>query len=118
MSIADNVARIRREMEDAAIAAGRDPNEITLCAATKMNDAAAVREAIAAGITCGGENRFSCWAVAVTRSPSGCKIFLVLASFFINIASHAYAFQKSMDYFIDYLPFSPLHFSFFLLEWW
>ena len=57
MSIAENVARIRAEMEAAAIAAGRDPREILLCAATKMNDAAAVREAIAAGVDCCGENR-------------------------------------------------------------
>ena len=57
MSIAENVARIRAEMEAAAIAAGRDPREILLCAATKMNDAAAVREAIAAGVDCCGENK-------------------------------------------------------------
>jgi len=57
MSIAENVARIRREMEAAAIAAGRDPKDILLCAATKMNDAAAVREAIAAGVDCCGENK-------------------------------------------------------------
>ena len=57
MSIAENVARIRREMDAAAIAAGRDPKSILLCAATKMNDTAAVREAIAAGVDCCGENR-------------------------------------------------------------
>ena len=57
MSIAENVARIRAQMEQAAIAAGRDPKSILLCAATKMNDAAAVREAIAAGVDCCGENR-------------------------------------------------------------
>ena len=57
MSIAENVARIRAEMEIAATAAGRDPREILLCAATKMNDAEAVREAIAAGVDCCGENR-------------------------------------------------------------
>ncbi|MBP3683391.1 MAG: YggS family pyridoxal phosphate-dependent enzyme [Oscillospiraceae bacterium] len=57
MSIAENVARIRAEMEAAAIAAGRDPREIKLCAATKMNDADAVRQAIAAGVDCCGENR-------------------------------------------------------------
>ena len=57
MSIAENVARIRAEMEAAAIAAGRDPRDILLCAATKMNDAAAVREAIAAGVDCCGENK-------------------------------------------------------------
>ena len=57
MSIAENVARIRREIDLAAIAAGRDPKEIQLCAATKMNDADAVRQAIAAGVDCCGENR-------------------------------------------------------------
>ena len=57
MSIAENVARIRAEMNAAAIACGRDPKEILLCAATKMNDADAVRQAIAAGVDCCGENR-------------------------------------------------------------
>ena len=57
MSIAENVARIRAELAEAAIAAGRDPGKILLCAATKMNDADAVRQAIAAGVDCCGENR-------------------------------------------------------------
>lgn len=57
MSIAENVARIRAELTQAAIAAGRNPNEIRLCAATKMNDSDAVRQAIAAGVDCCGENR-------------------------------------------------------------
>lgn len=57
MSIAENVAAIRQELEKAALAAGRDPREIQLCAATKMNDAEAVRQAIAAGVDCCGENR-------------------------------------------------------------
>ena len=57
MSIAENIARIRAEMNAAAIACGRDPKEIQLCAATKMNDADAVRQAIAGGVDCCGENR-------------------------------------------------------------
>ena len=57
MSISENVAQIRRKMNEAAIACGRDPGEILLCAATKMNDSEAVREAIAAGVDCCGENR-------------------------------------------------------------
>ena len=57
MSIAENVARIKDQMRMAAIAAGRDPKQILLCAATKMNDADAVRQAIAAGVDCCGENR-------------------------------------------------------------
>ena len=55
--IAQNIAHIRKRMNEAAIAAGRDPKEILLCAATKMNDAFRVREAIAAGVDCCGENR-------------------------------------------------------------
>lgn len=55
--IAQNILDIRRRMQEAAIAAGRDPKEILLCAATKMNDASRVREAIAAGVDCCGENR-------------------------------------------------------------
>ena len=57
MSIAENIAGLRARMEAAARAAGRDPGEILLCAATKMNDAARVREAVAAGVDCCGENR-------------------------------------------------------------
>ena len=57
MSIEENVRRIRQEIAQAALAAGRDPSQIQLCAATKMNDAQAVRRAIQAGVDCCGENR-------------------------------------------------------------
>ena len=57
MTISENVAAIRAKMDAAAIACGRDPKEIKLCAATKMNDSDAVRQAIAAGVDCCGENR-------------------------------------------------------------
>ena len=57
MSIAENVAAIRAQINEAAIAAGRDPKDILLCAATKMNDSDKVRQAIAAGVDCCGENR-------------------------------------------------------------
>ena len=57
MSIQENIAQIRAKMQEAALAAGRDPKTILLCAATKMNDADAVRQAIAAGVDCCGENR-------------------------------------------------------------
>ena len=57
MSITENVAKVRAEIAAAARAAGRDPAEITLVAASKMNDAEHVREAIAAGVDACGENR-------------------------------------------------------------
>ena len=56
-TIAENIRTIRETMAEAARQAGRDPSEIRLCAATKMNDAAAVRAAIEAGVDCCGENR-------------------------------------------------------------
>ncbi len=57
MSIAENIARIRGEITAAAEAAGRDPARIRLLAATKMNDADRVREAVRAGVDLCGENR-------------------------------------------------------------
>ena len=57
MSIAENIAQIRARMDAAAQAAGRDPKDILLCAATKMNDAARVKEAVLGGVDCCGENR-------------------------------------------------------------
>ena len=57
MSIAENIARVRENIARAAREAGRDPSEILLAGASKMNDAAACRAAIAAGIDLLGENR-------------------------------------------------------------
>ena len=57
MTIAENIARIRANMAAAAREAGRDPKEILLVGASKMHDAAACREAVAAGIDALGENR-------------------------------------------------------------
>ena len=57
MSIQENVTQILTNIRQAAVAAGADPDSVILCAATKMNDAQKVRQAIAAGVTCCGENR-------------------------------------------------------------
>ncbi len=57
MSIAENIARVRANIAAAAKEAGRKPEEIMLVGASKMNDAAACREAVAAGIDALGENR-------------------------------------------------------------
>ena len=56
-SITENLQQIRSRMMAAAEKAGRDPKEILLVGASKMNDAAACQEAIAAGIDALGENR-------------------------------------------------------------
>ena len=57
MSIAENVSVVLENIRAAAVAAGRDPDTVTLCAATKMNDATNVRQAVAAGVQVCGENR-------------------------------------------------------------
>jgi pyridoxal phosphate enzyme (YggS family) len=55
--IAENVAAVKENMRQAALAAGRNPEEITLVAATKVQTSETIRNAIKAGITVCGENR-------------------------------------------------------------
>ena len=50
-TIAENIAAIRARIDAAARRSGRTGADITLVAATKMNDAARVREAVAAAKT-------------------------------------------------------------------
>lgn len=57
MGIAENIAAARRDIDLAAARAGRAGEKIYLVGATKMNDAARVREAVAAGLEICGENR-------------------------------------------------------------
>ena len=57
MSIAENIAAVRREIDEAARETGRTGGDITLVGASKMNDAATCQEAIRAGIDALGENR-------------------------------------------------------------
>ena len=78
MSIAANVASIRAAIEKAAIAAGRDPSQILLCAATKMNDTAAVRQAIAAGVDVCGENKVQELTLKLSENAyEGCPIHFI-----------------------------------------
>ena len=55
--VAARLAKVRREIAEAALACGRDPSEITLVAATKTQTGDVIRAAIAAGVTVCGENR-------------------------------------------------------------
>ena len=57
MAIRENIERIRREIDQAARETGRTGADIILVGASKMNDAEACQEAIAAGIEVLGENR-------------------------------------------------------------
>jgi pyridoxal phosphate enzyme (YggS family) len=56
INIGANVARIRERIAEAAVRAGRRPEEIRLVAASKQVEAARIREAISAGISDVGEN--------------------------------------------------------------
>ena len=56
-SITENVKMIKQRVAEAAVRSGRVPEDVRLCAATKMNDAARVREAVEAGVDICGENR-------------------------------------------------------------
>jgi len=57
MTIADNVISVREKMAHAAIKRGIKPEDVMLVAATKTQNAAAVKQAIAAGVDACGENR-------------------------------------------------------------
>ena len=56
-TIADNLARVRERIANAAIGAGRRPEDVTLVAVSKTKPVEAVLAAMAAGQTVFGENR-------------------------------------------------------------
>lgn len=57
MSLEEKVAQVKANIAAAAREVGRDPAEITLVAATKVQTSDTIRQAIAAGVTICGENR-------------------------------------------------------------
>jgi PLP dependent protein len=65
-AITDNLRRVRDRMANAAIKAGRKPEDVTLVAVSKTKPGEAVRAALAAGQTVFGENRVQ---EAATKFP-------------------------------------------------
>ena len=57
MEISENVIAVKERIAKAAALCGRDPSEIALVAASKMNSADKVKEAVLAGVDACGENR-------------------------------------------------------------
>ncbi len=55
--VKDNLRRVREEMENACVQAGRNISDVTLVAVTKTVQPEYINEAIAAGVTVIGENR-------------------------------------------------------------
>jgi pyridoxal phosphate enzyme (YggS family) len=64
--IADNLRRVRGRIADAAIRAGRNPDDVTLVAVSKTKPAEAILAALEAGQTVFGENRVQ---EAATKFP-------------------------------------------------
>src|SRR4051812_26474206 len=56
-AIADNLRQVRERIANAAVKAGRKPEDVTLVAVSKTKPSEAVRAALAAGQTVFGENR-------------------------------------------------------------
>ena len=54
----ERVKSVIERVNNAAVQAGRDPSEITLVAATKMNDAERVQAAIEAGSVCAAKTAY------------------------------------------------------------
>jgi pyridoxal phosphate enzyme (YggS family) len=57
MSVADNLARVRERIADAAVRAGRSPSDVTLVGVTKYIDARAAADLVRAGCLDLGESR-------------------------------------------------------------
>ena len=57
MTIKDNVNEVRENMAKAALRAGRNPEDITLCAVSKYIEVPKIKEALEAGVTILGENK-------------------------------------------------------------
>ncbi|MCZ6730080.1 MAG: YggS family pyridoxal phosphate-dependent enzyme [SAR324 cluster bacterium] len=76
-TIADNLAAVRDSIAEAAQAAGRDPQEVTLIAVSKTKPAAAVAQALAAGQRVFGENRVQEALGKIEAVPPGAEWHLV-----------------------------------------
>lgn len=57
MTIKDNVNEVRENIAKAALRAGRNPEDITLCAVSKYIEVPKIKEALEAGVTVLGENK-------------------------------------------------------------
>ena len=77
-TITENVRLAKERIAQAALAAGRNPGEVKLLAATKMNEPAAIREAIAAGVDLCGENRVQEYmAKAEVNAYGSCPVHFI-----------------------------------------
>lgn len=66
-SLRDNIARVRESIAEAALRAGRAPNDVQLVAVSKGQPAEVVAEAAELGLRCFGENRVQEAAAKIPR---------------------------------------------------
>jgi len=57
VGIAENLAEVRRRVDEACVAAGRDPSQVRLLPVSKTKPPSAIREAYDAGVRLFGENK-------------------------------------------------------------
>jgi PLP dependent protein len=72
-SIAENLERVREQITQAAVKAGRSANDVELVAITKTHPAEKVREAVYAGHTLFGESRVQEARVKIPELPSNLR---------------------------------------------
>jgi PLP dependent protein len=72
-TVAENLARVREQITQAATKVGRSIDDIELVAISKTHDAAKVREAIEAGQTLFGESRVQEARVKIPELPSNLR---------------------------------------------
>ncbi|HEY8416614.1 MAG TPA: YggS family pyridoxal phosphate-dependent enzyme [Limnochordales bacterium] len=76
-NLADNLARIRARIAQAAERAGRDPSDVTLIAVTKGVDTATIEEAVRLGVTDIGENRVQEARAKFPALPAGVRRHMI-----------------------------------------
>ncbi len=72
-SIAENLERVREQITQAAVEAGRSTNDVELVAITKTHPAEKVREAVEAGHTLFGESRVQEARAKIPELPSNLR---------------------------------------------
>ncbi len=77
MSMAENIAGVRKRIEEACARCGRNPHEITLVGASKTKPAELINEALMCGLEVIGENRVQELVEKYDGISPGAKIHLI-----------------------------------------
>lgn len=99
MSVAENLAKVRQRMANAAINVGREPAEIKLLAVSKTKPIETLHEAYQCGQKIFAENRVQEWLVKEPNMPEDCEWHLVgrLQTNKVKYLNHRLAVIHSLD---------------------